>query len=290
VLAQEVTPKQPIEQPAAQKEAAKERAVKPDLDPLVTPTKPAAAEHDRGPAKEGEGGADDRLFWGDGIAQWTMALTGVFALFLSTWAVWLLKRTVDETRKAVKAADDAVNVTRELGEAQIRAYLSCKSGKYKLTKDRVSAVVEIENTGQSPASDVLIAGTTSLYYVGGMRLMPRVLSWLNSSNSTFNCPPINSRGRIVEEIVFFFDDDFLTETNSDDAEMRRYTFDNANELSFDLTIKWADVFTKRREAPVTLYGVIAASPSNPRKKRTGAGVLHPRMEDARHSVSDEGGD
>jgi hypothetical protein len=58
-------------------------------------------------------GMDEWAFW--------MMWTGVFSAGVTAIGVYWVKETLAETRKAVRAADDAVVVTRQIGEAQTRA-------------------------------------------------------------------------------------------------------------------------------------------------------------------------
>ncbi len=93
----------------------------------------------------------------DTLAQWTMAVFSIAATAVSLWAVTLLRETLRATREAVRSADDAVRVARELGQAQIRAYISWAGARLgegrdssnKLTFVKIAA--QIKNTGQSPA-------------------------------------------------------------------------------------------------------------------------------------------
>lgn len=85
-------------------------------------------------------------------SRWLLWITvgqTVLALF-GTWLVW---RSLRLTRAATKAALDAVAVTREMGERQIRAYLGVLDMVGKNFAD--GAIPEfslrINNTGQSPA-------------------------------------------------------------------------------------------------------------------------------------------
>ena len=66
----------------------------------------------------------------DTLAQWIMAAFGVVATGVSIWAIILLRRTLRESRRATKAALRAaeaagatVDVTRDIGQRQIRAYV-----------------------------------------------------------------------------------------------------------------------------------------------------------------------
>lgn len=93
----------------------------------------------------------------DTFAQWIMAILGVVATGISAWAVVLVRDTLDETRRAVKAADDAVVVTREIGQAQTRAYVHIESVflSYEFGL-HPNFSVTIRNVGGSPAMRVRV--------------------------------------------------------------------------------------------------------------------------------------
>ena len=157
--AQENKPEPEIQPDATQEQPAEQPAVEP---PPVEPTIPlpaneASAEHDESSAKDTQNKPQQipSIVLGDGWAQWAMALTGLGALLVSIWAVRLLKATLKETRDAVRAADDAVGVTREIGEAQTRAYLSLEEVKALVDeRDGINFAVTIRNLGNTPARDV----------------------------------------------------------------------------------------------------------------------------------------
>ena len=109
----------------------------------------------------------------DTLAQWAMAFLGIIATGLSGWAVLLLRDTLRETKVAAKAAQDAVAVTRDIGERQVRAYVSFKTveplfGDGGLIIPSYHFIPIIRNSGQSPAkitalySHILIAEPTQV--------------------------------------------------------------------------------------------------------------------------------
>ena len=101
----------------------------------------------------------------DTLAQWIMAfftvviagLTGVALCYIKKTAD-VTNRTLEEASKTAEAAKETVVVTREMGQAQTRAYLSIKSAKFTIQKDAILYRVKIENSGQTPAYDVQIDG------------------------------------------------------------------------------------------------------------------------------------
>lgn len=91
----------------------------------------------------------------DTYAQWIMAALSIVATGISAWAVVLLRDTLQSTRDAVRAADDAVDVTREMGIKQVRAYVFCEQVSLQWDNDSIKRVVFIwKNSGQSPAGKV----------------------------------------------------------------------------------------------------------------------------------------
>lgn len=100
------------------------------------------------------------IWLGDGVAQWVMAALSLGALIISAWAVCLLSRTLEATRDTLgaakdsnKAARDAVQVTREIGRDQSRAYVSIENARIFTGIERTHPWIEVtvRNTGQTPA-------------------------------------------------------------------------------------------------------------------------------------------
>lgn len=95
----------------------------------------------------------------DSYAQWIMAVFSIAATGVSIWAVRLLRDTLIATRAAVRAADDTVNVTREIGKAQTRAYLSVTPNEIpplegSNLETAQNFTISINNGGQSPAKNL----------------------------------------------------------------------------------------------------------------------------------------
>lgn len=92
------------------------------------------------------------------MALWALGMLVVSTLMMlvSALGVWWIRDTLNETRRAVKAADDAVTATRDIGEAQTRAYVSqlnISSDFHKSAAgvDCVAFIMHWQNTGNSPA-------------------------------------------------------------------------------------------------------------------------------------------
>lgn len=204
---------------------------------------------------------------------------------LQTWLVGvgtvLLFLTLGLTWQANRAAQAAVDVTRQVGEAQVRAYLYCESARYEFSKDYVAAYLCIKNAGQSPANEVEIIGDVALHDVVGTKDNQRVVDHIVSSVTQNNAPHVSANGSIDEPIIFFWDTNFPARKNtglpSEADDPRKF----GNEVTFDLTIKWTDVFGNSFDVFVALWGVIDASPKAPKKKRSKTGKLSFMMADAK---------
>ncbi len=67
------------------------------------------------------------------------------------------------TRQANLAARQAVEVTRDIGEAQARGYLTAESAQFTSNADYAACQIEITNTGLSPANVTHILATLTVY-------------------------------------------------------------------------------------------------------------------------------
>lgn len=93
------------------------------------------------------------------FVDWLNVIASFGSIVVSIGAVLLVSETLRETRRTADAALAANATAREIGEAQIRAYLSCISGKYQLFDDRLKLKIILQNAGQSPAGDIWITYT-----------------------------------------------------------------------------------------------------------------------------------
>lgn len=86
----------------------------------ISPTEPASDEHDA--YSPGKGGEDvpNSLYFGDTVAQWIMAISGLIALGLSAWAVWLLRETLLATQTAMDIAEKGNAAAVKAAEAAER--------------------------------------------------------------------------------------------------------------------------------------------------------------------------
>ena len=150
-----------VDQEAAQSQTSEQRSVEPDaLEVRTAPAPIPGKEHYASAPANGDGDpVDNSWVWlGDGVAQWVMAILNFVAVGISAWAVWLLYATLRATRAAVheaaaatKAAELAVEVTREMGIIQTRPYLGTTTSEVVIGEAEIWCRITVKNMGQSPA-------------------------------------------------------------------------------------------------------------------------------------------
>jgi hypothetical protein len=175
-------------------------------------------------------------------------------------------------RLAAKYTRAGAEVSKAVGEAQTRAYLACVAAKYELKKDSVSATIDIENIGNSPAKDVEVFGYVTINEVIGFPSHFRVARWVSSKITKSHSSPITTKARTSETLFFFWDYHFQ-EDGADDGAFNYETFRTGNEISFAITIRYKDVFGNVEDVPLLLDAIIAAHPLNANKKRSTKGKL-----------------
>lgn len=102
----------------------------------------------------------DALEAASSASQVAMAAAAFLTLILLWRTIFLTRKLLKEAQDTSQAARDTVEVTREIGEAQVRAYL----GFAVIAGDVVAGkplnfTVKISNHGQSPARDVAVASS-----------------------------------------------------------------------------------------------------------------------------------
>lgn len=122
-----------------------------------------------------ESGPNEDAFLGDRLAPGIQALVGGLALLVSVWAVWLVRGTLTEARKATAAANKAADAAVKANEgfeksskAELRAYVGPEGVVEVEVRPDASARVKIQmrNFGDTPAFKVRTRFTV------GWRLLP----------------------------------------------------------------------------------------------------------------------
>ena len=190
----------------------------------------------------------------DTIAQWIAAFAAIGSVGVSIWAVKLVRNTLVVNQRATQAAEDAVGVTREIGQAQIRAYLVGLGGEYSVSNNLLRYRISIKNIGQSPAVNCVMACRFEAPYRRGPSSA--------AANAEFGpararVPAIMS-GEVADPHFYF-----RTEQNASSANfgfmIPQVVMDDIKEggrlLYHEVrcTVGWTDAFNKRQNQTFSLW-------------------------------------
>lgn len=103
----------------------------------------------------------------DTLAQWIMTFFTMIMAVIAGLGAWWVRGTLVASQKAVKSAEDAVSVTRRIGEIQTRAYVWAVKPEIEFIKtNRIltgcRARVILENGGQTPAEIISESSTIKI--------------------------------------------------------------------------------------------------------------------------------
>lgn len=166
-LAGSAQPVQPQQQPPAPSQPAKaaEKARKQRPPIMVTLSEADGESEGDQQQSESDPGRSSPSPWYDLWVQSLMALWAFCQLVLTGVGIWYIRKTLVATEKAVeeagtatKAAQDAVAVTRDSGERQLRAYIHIDKALLKEfgSGKRPKIVLQIRNAGQTPAHNLTV--------------------------------------------------------------------------------------------------------------------------------------
>ena len=122
---------------------------------------------------QGQRGPSEGYWWPefstrDTYAQWAMSVLALVATATGILGVIWIRQTLQATRETARAAVDATTAAREIGEAQVRAYLGVSkisaSIEGSLLDAKIVVEVHVGNGGQTPARNLTFRGY--IFYVG----------------------------------------------------------------------------------------------------------------------------
>jgi hypothetical protein len=134
----------------------------PDTKPNPSPEQQQATDNLK--AQQDMASASARMVYVAGLEA-LITLAGVilvgFTLYHTREAAKAARDAVGEAKRAADAANTSIDVTREIGQAQVRAYLTCEGATFSIEDDWMLCQPVIRNYGQSPASNVKIRAVVS---------------------------------------------------------------------------------------------------------------------------------
>ncbi len=134
-----------------------------------------------------------RMFW-VGLVEAAITFLGVilvgFTLNHTKRAADAANVSAKHARRSANAAWKSVKVTREIGQKQIRAYLSCEGATFTVQDQWLECHPLIKNYGQSPASKIKLVMSVSLRDIEIRPMVPEKVTILESAEFVGYCAPI----------------------------------------------------------------------------------------------------
>lgn len=177
-------------------------------------------------------GLRGRVYTEDTAAQWLMVLLGISATVVSLLALIWLKATWAETKRSADAAERAADIAREIGQAQVRAYVTVANGELSVDDTYCQVWIEFENKGQSPAFNVVARVSAIIRPLLSIHKSPFEVSQAPAQECV--CEMISAGG--VGRGFILFSHTVFEATAFDNL------VDSRANISFQFRMTWRDVF------------------------------------------------
>jgi hypothetical protein len=209
-----------------------------------------------------------------------MFLVGVTETAITFIGVMLVLATMIYTKRAATAARDAVNeaeratkTARDVGEAQIRAYLTCEGATFEVDENWLICHPKIKNYGQSPASKVKVKASLSSRLEEHQPLVPPKITILESKEFEVGCAAIPAGGDVRTILIW---------THADLGGQHGMLISEESLFWIVGELSWTDVFDATHSSVFTLGpgGDSVDEPAVSAAIRTGR--LHASNKDTQH--------
>lgn len=222
---------------------------------------------------------------GDGWAQWAMVFFALVATVISGVAVVLLKRTLKANRDLLEKTEDAIsvarqtnNITRDIGEAQVRAYPSITGFDCWLHRggSMVGFKVKGKNFGQSPMRNATLSFEA---HIGTQRkVRTDILSDIPAGRG-FKTSATYGDFRVPENFLMYDRAGFIPSINVRVTVVGRDVFDNTVGTLIDVNISPPSTFDQEaNEIPlevITLAKKFFVTSKSVREKNDGTTQVQP---------------
>jgi hypothetical protein len=197
------------------------------------------------------------------MADWAfgMLIASSIGVIITSLGVWFVRETLIATRRmigeaasATQAAHDAVSTTREIGEAQVRAYLSVRRARFFVEPMFLHIELDITNSGQSPARSVQVSASVTIQFDYGDRtrpLDPSSVRHHESESEIIAMSEVGAGSSASAKVV-------LPATRLGDAIAHAI---DTSPFQVKCRVDWLDVFDKAQFSETVLS---TESPNNPR--------------------------
>lgn len=179
-----------------------------------------------------------------------------------------------DPRRAADSADNMVKDTRAIGQAQVRAYIVCKSAEFAIKKNCIDILIELENIGHSPAINVVAKGNIFLWHTEGSKVSSRDSAFARSEVEEIDFEPVTLSATKTEALSFTWGSNFVSGDGSVDIPKK---LDDANEIGVAVAVIWNDVFGVTHRIDLRMLGYLGPGPHTKIRNRKNKGSLKMRV-------------
>ena len=145
----------------------------------------------------------------------------------------------------MREATEATAVQREIGEAQVRAYLTATGGSFRIDASGVRIIAEYANKGQSPALSVRVKGILVFSVPAQAPRFPfdNDVKQSQEAMNTWGMVPVGGSDKTFLDWSF--------QVLGDDA--IKALVNGKGHFRFDGALEWVDVFRRQHSIPLDLW-------------------------------------
>jgi hypothetical protein len=176
---------------------------------------------------------------------WVLCVSGLGIVFTAV-GIWFVRENLIEMQRQRTISESAIKVSKDIGQAQVRAYLTCVGGRYKIDSFGLVCYTSIANNGQSPPKNIEMKAEiiVSLDKREKGSVVPDLLNIKTKAN--FGGCQIVPSGQEREGLLWFTPDEIGHEGFN--AIMNGDT-----KFTVHMALYWDDVFDVPQRVPIILY-------------------------------------
>jgi len=190
---------------------------------------------------------DNQIKCSDLGAQWGMTdiallgyVAGLLGLFFLGITVFETQSAATAARETLKLTDIAIGVTRDIGQKQVKAYLTATKATWHTDYMMGILEVEIKNLGQSPVISGKATGEMKAILIGAIEGDSGALEVFSNKNGSVSAidKELGSLGS-GESTTFVL---VFLRNELNDVVLEKYLFTDKVNCHFKACIEWTDVF------------------------------------------------
>ncbi len=177
--------------------------------------------------------AQARLAYSASWAALVQAVGGILTLIAASFAAYYAREAAFETRRGAKAARKQLKLARELGELELRSYISFSSAEAKLYNKTLSFKFKLDNGGAIIAKNISVKIYMRAFYKGKREVIPEAYF--------SKIPSVMARGSYQHAAIHF--------NESTHPGLKSFLDEGMAFISMVVKVEYTDYFGSPRRTP-----------------------------------------